>query len=81
MMYGMALGLFDRNLGLLGGLISAICYLIVSATMAIAAELPETSQAPLGWLYVFLGLVAGLLLVKSLPARPPISTQPEQRLL
>ncbi|MEW6255589.1 MAG: multidrug effflux MFS transporter [Pseudomonadota bacterium] len=67
MMYGMALGLFERNLGLLGGLISAICYLCVSAAMMAAAVLPETSQAPMGALYVGLGLVGGGLLALSLP--------------
>jgi MFS transporter, DHA1 family, multidrug resistance protein len=67
MMYGMALGLFERDLGLLGGLISAICYLAVSATMAIAAILPESSQLPLGVLYVALGLAGGVLLFVALP--------------
>ncbi|MCW5735514.1 MAG: multidrug effflux MFS transporter [Enhydrobacter sp.] len=67
MMYGMALGLFDRNLGLLGGLISALCYLAVSGAMAIAAVLPETSPAPLGVLYTVLGVITLLLLVVALP--------------
>lgn len=67
MMYGMALGLFERNLGLLGGLISAICYLCVSAAMMVAAVLPETSQAPMGALYVVLGIIAGGLLALALP--------------
>jgi DHA1 family bicyclomycin/chloramphenicol resistance-like MFS transporter len=62
MMYGMALGLFERDLGLLGGLVSAICYLLVSGAMAVAAVLPESSQTPLGFLYLLLGLVAGGLL-------------------
>lgn len=67
MMYGMALGLFERNLGLLGGLISAVCYLCVSGAMVVAAVLPETSQAPMGGLYVVLGVIAGLLLALALP--------------
>ncbi|WP_127089028.1 multidrug effflux MFS transporter [Aquabacter cavernae] len=67
MMYGMALGLFERNLGLLGGLISAICYLCVSGAMVVAAVLPENSQAPMGALYVVLGIIAGLLLAIALP--------------
>lgn len=66
-MYGMALGLFSKNLGLLGGLVSSLCYLTVSAAMALAAYLPETSQAPLGWMYVGLGLVAALVLLRALP--------------
>ena len=38
-MYGMSLGLFAKNLGLLGGFISSLCYLAVSVTMAVAAYL------------------------------------------
>ena len=51
-----------------GGLISALCYLAVSGAMAIAAVLPEATQAPLGWLYLGLCAVAGTLLAISLPA-------------
>ena len=67
-MYGMALGLFSSNLGLLGGFISSLCYLAVSVTMALAAYLPETSQAPLGWVYLAIGTIAAVLLSISLPA-------------
>lgn len=66
-MYGMALGVFSQNAGLLGGLITSVCYLAISLTMALAALLPETSQGPLGWTYVVIGLVAGALLWRSLP--------------
>lgn len=62
-MYGLALGLFARNLGLIGGVISAGCYLIVSVAMATAGLLPENSQAPLGWLYIGIGIGAGVLLM------------------
>ncbi len=75
MMYGMALGLFERDHGLIGGLISALCYLVVSGAMALAALLPETSQAPLGWLYLGLSAAAGILLAISLPA----SSRPAQQ--
>lgn len=68
MMYGMALGLFERDHGLIGGLISALCYLAVSGAMAIAAVLPEATQAPIGWLYLALCAIAGALLAISLPA-------------
>ncbi|WBL81743.1 hypothetical protein I3J27_15450 [Bradyrhizobium xenonodulans] len=68
MMYGMALGLFERDHGLIGGLISALCYLAVSGAMAIAAVLPEATQAPIGWLYLGLCAVAGMLLAISLPS-------------
>jgi len=61
-MYGLALGLFSRNLGLIGGLVSAGGYLIVSVAMATVGALPERSQAPLGWLYVTCGLIAFALL-------------------
>jgi DHA1 family bicyclomycin/chloramphenicol resistance-like MFS transporter len=64
-MYGLALGLFSRNLGLIGGMVSAGCYLIVSAAMVAVGILPENSQAPLGWLYVGIAATAGLLLVWS----------------
>ncbi|NMN96388.1 multidrug effflux MFS transporter [Antrihabitans stalactiti] len=68
-MYGLALGLFTRNLGLIGGMVSAGCYLIVSVAMAAAGALPEESQAPIGWLYVTVGLVAGALLLSATSAR------------
>jgi MFS transporter, DHA1 family, multidrug resistance protein len=66
-MYGMALGLFSSNLGLLGGFISSLCYLAVSVTIALAAYLPESSEAPLGWVYLAIGTIAALLLGVSLP--------------
>lgn len=59
---GLAMGVFSRNIGLVGGLVNTCCYLIVSLAMALMAYLPEESQAPLGWLYVGVGVVfAGLL--------------------
>jgi MFS transporter, DHA1 family, multidrug resistance protein len=70
-MYGMSLGLFAKNLGLLGGFISSLCYLAVSVTMAVAAYLPETSQAPVGWVYVAIGTIVALLLGISLPRHQP----------
>lgn len=76
LMYGMTLGLFERNLGLIGGLTTAICYFMVSGAMAVAAVLPESSQAPMGGLYLALGLVAGPLLFLGLPAaRAPGQSQ------
>jgi DHA1 family bicyclomycin/chloramphenicol resistance-like MFS transporter len=62
-MYGLALGLFHRNLGLIGGIISAGCYLIVSVAMAGVGVLPEDTQAPLGWLFAGCGAVTLVLLV------------------
>jgi MFS transporter, DHA1 family, multidrug resistance protein len=61
-MYGSALGLFRDNLGLVGGILSAGCYLIVSAALAGVGALPEHSQATLGWLYVVCGVSALMLL-------------------
>ena len=43
-MYGMALWLFSSNSGVFGGVISPLCYLAVSVTVALAAYLPETTQ-------------------------------------
>jgi DHA1 family bicyclomycin/chloramphenicol resistance-like MFS transporter len=73
-MYGMALGLFTRNLGLLGGAVTAICYLAISATTALVAYLPQQTQAPLGWVYAVLGLFAAVLLLFSLPKKAAVST-------
>lgn len=39
-----------------------------SGAMAIAAVLPEATQAPIGWLYLGLCTVAGTLLAISLPS-------------
>ena len=74
MMYGMALGLFDRDLGLTGGLVSAVCHLAVGAAMAVAAVLRESSRTPLDGLYVVLGIATFFLLPTALPrtvAPPP----------
>ncbi|MHA7650345.1 multidrug effflux MFS transporter [Mycobacterium sp. ML4] len=57
-MYGEALGLFARNLGLVGGLVSAGGYLIITAAMAIVGALPEDSQTPVSWLYLACGAIA-----------------------
>lgn len=62
-MYGLALGLFGNNLGLVGGIISAGCYLIVSAALAGVGLLPEHDQSTLGWLYACCGVIALVLLV------------------
>ena len=69
--YGLALGLFDRNLGLVGGLASAVCYLVVAVTMAAAATLPDHDQVPLGAVYVGCAVVGGVLLALSLRGRRP----------
>ncbi|MFE5706344.1 multidrug effflux MFS transporter [Rhodococcus koreensis] len=76
-MYGLALGLFTRNLGLIGGVVTAACYLVVSAAMAVAGVLPENSQAPLGWLYLALGAGAGILLLLTTSARQSDSSPTE----
>jgi MFS transporter, DHA1 family, multidrug resistance protein len=73
----LTLGLFSSKLGLLGGFISSLCYLAVSVTTALAAYLPETSQAPLGWVYLGIGTIAAVLLGISLPADDkPCATHP-----
>lgn len=68
-LYGQALGLFTDNLGLVGGIVTAGAYLIVTGALAVVGVLPETTQAPLGLLYVFCGLVALPLLARGLSVR------------
>ncbi|AEV71693.1 drug resistance transporter, Bcr/CflA subfamily [Mycolicibacterium rhodesiae NBB3] len=60
---GLAMGVFDRNIGLIGGLVNTCCYLIVSAAMALMAYLPESSQAPLGWFYLASGVAFVVILL------------------
>ncbi|GAA2248089.1 Bcr/CflA family efflux MFS transporter [Herbiconiux moechotypicola] len=68
--YGLALGLFDRNLGLIGGLTSAVCYLFVAITMGAAASLPDDTQTPIGFVYVGCLVVGAALLALCLqPAK------------
>lgn len=62
-MYGEALGLFTKNLGLIGGIITAGSYLVVSTALAVVGAIPETSQAPLGWMYVVCGVATAVLLI------------------
>jgi DHA1 family bicyclomycin/chloramphenicol resistance-like MFS transporter len=57
------MGVFDRNIGLIGGLVNTCCYLIVSAAMALMAYLPESSQAPLGWFYLASGVAFVVILL------------------
>ncbi|WP_291041617.1 multidrug effflux MFS transporter [Herbiconiux sp.] len=67
--YGLALGLFDRNLGLVGGLTSAVCYLFVAVTLGAAAVLPEADQTPIGLVYLGCAVVGGVLMALWLPRR------------
>lgn len=60
---GLAMGVFDRNIGLIGGLVNTCCYLVVSMAMALMAYLPETSQAPLGWFYIAAGVAFALIML------------------
>jgi MFS transporter, DHA1 family, multidrug resistance protein len=60
---GLAMGVFTRNIGLIGGLVNTCCYLIVSVAMGLMADLPETTQAPLGWFYVAAGVAFVLILL------------------
>jgi DHA1 family bicyclomycin/chloramphenicol resistance-like MFS transporter len=68
-MYGLALGLFTRNLGLVGGIASAGCYLTVSLALAAVGALPENDQGALGWLYVACGVTAFALLAWATSSR------------
>jgi MFS transporter, DHA1 family, multidrug resistance protein len=64
---GLAMGVFSRNIGLIAGLVNTCCYLIVSAAMALMAYVPEESQAPLGWLYVAVGVMFAAILITTVP--------------
>ena len=66
---GLAMGVFNRNIGLIAGLVNTCCYLIVSVAMALMAYLPEESQAPLGWLYLGVGAVFAAVLFGTVSAR------------
>ncbi|WP_099024851.1 MFS transporter [Mycolicibacterium palauense] len=57
-----ALGLFTRNLGLVGGLFGTLTYLIVAATMAVVGVLPERDQVPIGSVFVVAGVAVFVLL-------------------
>ncbi|GGF29843.1 Bcr/CflA family efflux MFS transporter [Subtercola lobariae] len=72
--YGLVMGLFERNLGLIGGLTSAICYLFVAVAMGAAAGLPDDSQAPLGYIYVACAIAGFVLLALCLPRRSRATT-------
>ncbi|AXH36871.1 MFS transporter [Humibacter sp. BT305] len=73
--YGQALGLFDRNLGLIGGLTSAVSYLVVSVTMAAASGLPDDTALPLAAVYVGCGALGAILLALCLrTVRTPAAT-------
>jgi DHA1 family bicyclomycin/chloramphenicol resistance-like MFS transporter len=63
---GLAMGVFNRNIGLITGLINTVCYVSITLAMALVAWLPESSQAPLGWLYVgaAIGITALLLTMR-----------------
>jgi DHA1 family bicyclomycin/chloramphenicol resistance-like MFS transporter len=66
---GLAMGVFNRNIGLIAGLVNTCCYLIVSVAMALMAYLPEESQAPLGWLYLGVGALFAAVLFGTVSAR------------
>ena len=73
---GLAMGVFTRNIGLITGLINTVCYVSITLAMALVAWLPETSQAPLGWLYIGAAVGITALLVAmgrrtAEPAHPP----------
>jgi DHA1 family bicyclomycin/chloramphenicol resistance-like MFS transporter len=54
---GLAMGVFTRNLGLISGVISGLCYAWIAASAALLAWLPERSQAPMGWFYTVAAVV------------------------
>jgi MFS transporter, DHA1 family, multidrug resistance protein len=66
---GLAMSVFSRNIGLVTGLISTVCYGSIALATAVMAWLPERSQAPLGWFYV--AAAAGLIAVLATAPRRP----------
>jgi DHA1 family bicyclomycin/chloramphenicol resistance-like MFS transporter len=66
---GLALGVFTDHLGLISGLVSTCCNLLVTAALAYVAFMPDDSTAPIGWLYVGVGVVVGALLLATTPSR------------
>jgi DHA1 family bicyclomycin/chloramphenicol resistance-like MFS transporter len=66
---GLALGVFADHLGLISGLVSTSCNLLVTAGLAYVAFMPDDSTAPIGWLYVGVGVVVGALLLAATPSR------------
>ncbi|MEV3903276.1 multidrug effflux MFS transporter [Mycobacterium sp. NPDC050551] len=74
--YGLALGLFTRNIGLVGGIATTVSYLVVSGAMALVGVLPENSQATLGWLYVGCGAAALALLGWATSSRREVAKRP-----
>jgi MFS transporter, DHA1 family, multidrug resistance protein len=72
---GLAMGVFTRNIGLVAGLINTVCYVSITLATALVAWLPESSQAPLGWVYVgaAVGIVT-LLLTMGRKADQPAAT-------
>jgi MFS transporter, DHA1 family, multidrug resistance protein len=73
---GLAMGVFNRNIGLITGLISTVCYVSVTISMAMVAWLPENSQAPLGWLYVVVAAVLATLLLATTARTPEVVEAP-----
>jgi MFS transporter, DHA1 family, multidrug resistance protein len=66
---GLALGVFTDHLGLISGLMSTFCNLVVTAALAYVAFMPDDSTAPIGWLYVGVGVVVGALLLATTRSR------------
>lgn len=66
---GLALGVFTDRLGLISGLVSTVCSLVISMTMVYAAVTPADSLAPIGWLYVAIGALSILLLFTATSSR------------
>jgi DHA1 family bicyclomycin/chloramphenicol resistance-like MFS transporter len=66
---GLALGVFTDHLGLISGLVSTFCNLVVTAALAYVAFMPDDSTAPIGWLYVGVGALVGALLLATTSSR------------
>ncbi len=69
LMFGRAVGLFDRNHGLISGLGAAITYVFVAIAMSSSAALPDNDQMPLGIVYLCAAVIGFFLFWICLPRR------------
>ncbi len=58
-----AIGMFTRNLGLVGGMFGLLAFAIVAGTTMVVGVLPDRTPAPIGWLYVSCGVIVFCALV------------------
>ncbi len=67
---GQAMGVFTRNIGLITGLVTTCCYLLITAAMEVVALLPEGSVVPLSFAYLGAGGLFVVVLVATMTLAP-----------